>query len=245
VALVWLSGSVLWWTVAGVGLVRFRLLLRCAEPAPAAVQEQARELARRLGQGRCPSVWFLPMAVPPMLWAWGRGPRVLLPRALWDQLSEEQRQSVLAHELAHWRRGDAWVRRLELLVLGLYWWHPLVWWARRAIEEAEEQCCDAWVLWALPEAAPAYAEALVQTVAYLSRFRPGLPLGASCMGQVPLLKSRLTMIHRGMVPRRLTWSGLAAVLGLGAVVLPLLAPLVYQTRPTHSLCDHAVASCFL
>ena len=28
----------------------------------------------------------------------------------------------------------------------LFWWHPVVWWARREIEAAEEACCDAWVV---------------------------------------------------------------------------------------------------
>src|SRR5205085_2360482 len=80
-------------------------------------------------------------------------PRVLLPAALWARLSEAQRDALLLHELAHLRRGDHWVRRLELAVLGLYWWLPTVWWARREIQRAEEECCDAWVVWASPRSA--------------------------------------------------------------------------------------------
>jgi len=41
-------------------------------------------------------------------------------------------------------------RRLELAALGLYWWHPAAWWARRELREAEEQRCDAGVVAALP-----------------------------------------------------------------------------------------------
>jgi len=37
----------------------------------------------------------------------------------------------------------------KIVVIGLYWWHPVVWWALREIHEAEEQCCDAWVVWVL------------------------------------------------------------------------------------------------
>ena len=55
-----------------------------------------------------------------------------------------EQDAVLAHELAHLKRRDHWVRRLEAIVLGLYWWYPGAWWARRQLERAEEECCDAW-----------------------------------------------------------------------------------------------------
>src|SRR5207248_9487495 len=133
--------------------------------------ERGRRLAARLGLARCPDVALVPACISPLLWALGRVPRLLLPAELWQRLTPEQRDTLLAHELAHLRRGDPWVRRLELLALGLYWWHPVAWWARRELAAAGEECCDAWVVWALPEAAPAYAAALVETVAFLSRTR--------------------------------------------------------------------------
>src|SRR5262249_60001036 len=113
---------------------------------------------------------------------------LLLPAILWTRLTREQQDTLLAHELAHLRRGDAWVRRLEIVVLGLYWWHPVVWWARREIQEAEEQCCDALVLETIPTGAEMYASALLETVAFLSWLRPALPLGASRAGDTQLLR---------------------------------------------------------
>jgi tetratricopeptide (TPR) repeat protein len=155
---------------------------------------------------------------------------LLLPQALWEGLTEQQRGTLLAHELAHLRRGDHWVRWLELLVLGLYWWHPAVWWARRELREAEEQCCDAWVLWALPDAAEAYARALLATLAFLSGSRPPLPVGASGAGRVYLLKRRLTMILRGTTSQALGWPGFLALVLLGAVLLPLLPTWAQRPR---------------
>ncbi|HMC65547.1 MAG TPA: M56 family metallopeptidase, partial [Gemmataceae bacterium] len=137
---------------------------------------------------------------------------------------------LLTHELAHLRRSDHWVRGLEFLATGLYWWHPVVWWARREIREAEEQCCDAWVVWALPAAAKAYALALVETVDFLAEARPVLPPVASGIGHIHTLKRRLTMIMRGTTPRALTWGGLVAVLGLATTLLPL-TPTWGQTDP--------------
>jgi hypothetical protein len=156
-----------------------------------------------------------------MLWAFLGEPRVLVPASLLERLSEEQWDTLLAHELAHLRRRDHWVRLLELAVIGLYWWHPVVWWARRQLREVEEQCCDAWVVWALPGAAEVYATTLVEALTYLSGARSILPLAASGIGQVTLLKRRLTMIMRGTTPRALSATGSLAVFGLAAVLLPL------------------------
>jgi beta-lactamase regulating signal transducer with metallopeptidase domain len=218
----WLAGSLCWLAVAAVRIRRFRLLLRHARAAPDEVQQQGRVLAASLGLRRCPPALFVPAPLSPLLWALVGPPRLLLPEALWKSLTEQQRGTLLAHELAHLRRRDHWVRWLELVVLGLYWWHPVAWWARRELREAEEQCCDAWVLWALPDAAEVYARALLQTLAFLSQSRPPLPVGASGAGRVSLLKRRLTMILRGSTSRALGWPGLVALLLVAAALLPLL-----------------------
>ena len=51
----------------------------------------------------------------------------------------------------------------------LYWWNPVLWWARQALRDVEEQCCDAWVVWAFPDAAKSYAETLLETLDFLNR----------------------------------------------------------------------------
>jgi beta-lactamase regulating signal transducer with metallopeptidase domain len=218
---IWLSGSLLWLTLAGSRLYRFGRLLRLTQRAPAEMEDVARRLAKRMGLGRCPDVSVVPAPISPLLWALAGKPRLLLPASLLKRLSPEQWYTLLAHELAHLCRKDHWVRILELAVFALYWWHPVVWWARRELREAEEQCCDAWVIWALPGAAEAYATALVEAVTYLSGARSVLPLAASGIGQMHLLKRRLTMIMRGTTPKGLSAAGSLAVLGLAAVLLPL------------------------
>src|SRR5262249_14901796 len=147
----------------------------------------------RMGVGRPPRVWLVPGVLPPMLLAFGRVRVLLVPEGLWWRLDETQRDALLLHELAHLRRGDHWVRWLELVVLGLYWWHPAAWWACSSLRDAEEQCCDAWVVWVMPGAAASYAATLVETVAYLSSAPAPLPYGASGAGPVRLIKRRLTM----------------------------------------------------
>jgi RND family efflux transporter MFP subunit len=218
----WLAGAVVYWATAVVRLRRFGRLLRAARPAPADMSERVARVAARLGLRRPPGAWLVPGRVPPMLWAPGGPPRLLLPAELWGRLSEPQQEAVLAHELAHLRRRDHWVRWLELAAVGLYWWHPAAWWARRQVEQAEEQCCDAWVVWALPAAAEAYAIALLATVSFLSGPRPAAPAWASGAGSVRTLKRRLGMILNGSTRGAASLTVPRAVLALGAVALVLL-----------------------
>lgn len=217
----WLAAALGWFFLAWVRLWRFQRLLRWAQPVPGEVVARVQTLASSMGLMRIPQVQFVPGTLAPLLWAVGRPARLIIPAPLWERLHTEQRDALLVHELAHWKRHDHWVRWLEFLTTGLYWWHPVVWWARRELREAEEHCCDAWVVWALPDAARAYAAALVETVDFLSTSPPSMPALASGMGHISDLRRRVTMILRGTTPRALTWGGFLGVLGLAAVLLPL------------------------
>lgn len=225
----WILGSAGLALLALVRIGRFQNLLRHARPAPDEVVREARQLARRM-HVRCPGVILMEGVVTPMVWVMGWQSRLLLPAGLLERLSTEQRQALLAHELAHLRRGDPWVRYLEMAVLAMYWWCPLVWWARHELREAEEECCDAWVVWALPGSARAYALALVETVDFLAGARPALPALASGFGQVHFLRRRLTMIMRGNTPRALTIVGALAVLAAASLVLPWLPVRAVQAQ---------------
>ena len=218
----WLAGTGFWFGLALRRIGKFQRLLRHTQPAPPELQEAAKGLALRMGSSDCPEVRLVPGLLAPMLWSMGRATYLLMPAALLERLDEDQRRTLLAHELAHWRRRDHWVRYLELAVLALYWWLPLAWWARRELREAEEECCDAWVVWLLPQAARAYATALVETLDFLAVARPSLPPAASGMGQFHLLRRRVIMIMRGTTPRSLTVVGALAVGGLALLLLPVV-----------------------
>jgi beta-lactamase regulating signal transducer with metallopeptidase domain len=230
VVALWLAGAAVCWSLAGARLLRLWRVFRELPAESGEISDRLKRLAERLGLCRLPRCWLVPGVTPPMLLVVGRTPRLLLPGELWRRLNETQRDALLLHELAHLRRGDHLVRWLELLVLGLYWWHPAAWWAISRLRDAEEECCDAWVVWAAPESAPAYAAALVETVAFLSREGAELPPLASGASPVRLMKRRLTMILRGGTPRHLSWAALAGVLLFGAWVLPL-APEVRSQAP--------------
>ena len=233
-AAAWLAGSGIWLAVALVRVLRFRRLLREARPAPLATCDELERLSARLEVFPKGGLWILPGAFPPMLWALGEPARILVPEELFPTLSATQTASLLAHELAHLKRRDHWVRILELGVMALYWWCPLVWWIRSELRKAEEECCDAWVVWAMPQGATDYAEALVETTGFLSKARPALPPAVSGVGYVGELKRRIAMIMRGETARKVSiptrWTMLA--LGLMLPLIPVLAQDDPKTTPS-------------
>ena len=106
----------------------------------------------------------------------------MLPSVLVSKLNDEQLELLLAHELAHVKRGDHLVRWFTLAVLAIYWWHPVAWWAVRRLRLAEEQCCDAMVVAASPSRAHAYAETLLATLDFLAARHWPPPVLASRIG---------------------------------------------------------------
>src|SRR5262249_28186015 len=202
-----------------------------ARPAPRELRGEAKLWARVLGIRHAPALWLVPGRISPLLWWLGGRPHLYLPSDLWPTLDGDQSTALLVHELAHLRRGDQWVRLLEMITTCLYWWNPILWLSRHELREAEEQCCDAWVVWALPGAGRTYALALVETLDFLSETRTPLPAAASGLGQVRNLRRRLSMIMRGTTPRRLGWVGLLAVTGAAVLLLPLVPTLAQESAP--------------
>jgi beta-lactamase regulating signal transducer with metallopeptidase domain/Tfp pilus assembly protein PilF len=73
-------------------------------------------------------------------------PRVLLPEDLSGDLSTEELEAVLAHELAHLQRADNLIAAVAHAVTAVFWFHPLVWWIELRMLAERENACDETVL---------------------------------------------------------------------------------------------------
>ena len=217
----WAFGSVVVASLLAVRFARFVRLLRSVGPADPEMQQDVRDLAISVGLRRSPPVVLVPWTCSPMLWGCGRAARLLFPAALWDELDDDAREALLLHELAHYRRGDHWVRLLELAATILYWWHPVVWFGRRQIAIAEEECCDAWAVERFTDRPRVYADALLATLDFVAEHRPALPPAACGIGELPVLRRRLTQIMRRSVERSLGTGGRWCLTVLATVALPL------------------------
>jgi beta-lactamase regulating signal transducer with metallopeptidase domain len=89
-------------------------------------------------------------------------PTIFLPReaAEWGSI---RIRATLAHEYAHIVRRDCLTHLLADLAVAIYWFNPIVWYARRRMTTERERACDDLVLsdGVRPER---YASVLVQTV---------------------------------------------------------------------------------
>ena len=138
----WLLGVTLF-SLRSVG--GFFLLERKRRRQSSVVSDRVLEicymLQDRLGLKRaiqyCECKWLQAPAVI----GWFR-PIVFLPVTALTGLTEEQLQSVIAHELAHIYRHDAFVNVFQVVVETLLFYHPAVWWLNKRIRDEREHCCD-------------------------------------------------------------------------------------------------------
>jgi bla regulator protein BlaR1 len=69
-------------------------------------------------------------------------PVLLVPRSLLSVLTRAQLSAVIAHECWHVRRRDNLTAAMHGIVTIVFWFHPLVWWLGRKLEEEREHACD-------------------------------------------------------------------------------------------------------
>lgn len=225
---IWLTGSLVMLTVLARRAWRFRRFIRLAVQRDEYLPARVAELAHAAGVGVSPRVIVVEGIVSPMLWGLGENARLVFPAQLVKRLSPAKLDTLLLHELAHFARKDHWLRALELAACIVYWWNPLVWWARREIERAEEECCDAWVIERQNGVRHSYAEALLTTVDFLCERRAALPPAACGIGEAAVLRARLTQIMQGEAAARLSRWGQVLVLTTG-LLLSLLQPALWAT----------------
>jgi hypothetical protein len=213
----WLASAAVVALVKLFRIQRFRRLLAWQQPAPPWLLHQVEELAGRLRVWP-PLTLLLPGLATPVLWCLG-WPKLLLPSALIDRLHADSRPTVLVHELAHLRRRDHWVSRLQLMAMCLWWWNPLFWYVRRQLHENAELACDAWVVRTLPESRRAYAEALIEFSRLVApSSAPVLAMGMGSKRR-QAFEGRLTMI---MQEGGITRVPLPALLAIGLLALAVL-----------------------
>jgi beta-lactamase regulating signal transducer with metallopeptidase domain len=118
-----------------------RLRRRSAVPVPAEWHLILSRLCRELKLSRTVRLLQSAAVEVPTALGWLR-PVILLPACALTGLAPLQLEAILAHELAHIRRGDFLVNLLQSLVEVLLFYHPAVWWLSGRIRAERELCCD-------------------------------------------------------------------------------------------------------
>jgi beta-lactamase regulating signal transducer with metallopeptidase domain len=175
-------------------------------------------------------------------------PAVVIPAWLMNELSTEELNQIVLHELAHLRRWDDWTNLAQKIVKALFFFHPAVWWIEKKISLEREIACDDVVL--AESASPqSYAACLVH-LAEKSALRRGIALVQAAVGRVRQTSLRVAQILNGdrLAAGRISWQpaiSLAAVFAVVCVVGIARAPRLIafnDVRPSAALASSLSAS---
>lgn len=213
-------GTAVWFGRQILALRRFARMLSHGKLPSDDVIDLAREAANVFNCEKLPRIRVLDLPITPMLWGLGPWTTLLMPARLDHHISRESLKSLVAHELAHYIRGDSWVRLAEFIATGLLWWNPIVWLARHELERSEEQCCDAMVVARSGARPRTYAQAILDAIDYVCETPMPLPPVASGLATAKFLEHRITMIMKRGVDATLAKWGRTAVALSVLVMLP-------------------------
>jgi beta-lactamase regulating signal transducer with metallopeptidase domain len=230
----WLAGVLILSlrTVGGWMLIR-RLRMSSMIEIPENVRSAFDRLAQKMGIVRRLDLLVCERISGPLAMGVFRSV-VLLPVSALTHLSPDQLEVVLAHELAHIRRGDYLWNMIQTAVETLFFFHPAVWWLGGHLRQQRELCCDDVALACCADPV-VYATALLRLEEQRgSRLQLAMALDGHGSGSG--LKARIVRILDGSpgdaAARRrelgpLSLVGVSAMLGLFFLPLP------------HVFADHA------
>jgi bla regulator protein BlaR1 len=104
-------------------------------------EEKLKELAKRLQINKPIQLLQSGLVKVPMVAGFFK-PVILFPLSMFSQLSPEQVEAVLLHELAHIRRRDYLINLLQHVIEIVFFFNPGVLWISSLIRDERENCCD-------------------------------------------------------------------------------------------------------
>ena len=196
------------------GLVaNHRLIRNCEEVLEGRERELVSTLASRIGLNRRVSLFEADASVVPMTLGVIRSV-IVVPRD-WVEWTDEQRECVLLHELAHIKRSDVAHQLIGCIAAAVHWMNPLVWYALRQLRIERELACDDCVL----EAGELPSEYAKQLVVVARAYQPYRPSVSVAMASSARLDDRIRAILDTARTRMPLSSRSALALTLAASIL--------------------------
>jgi len=119
-------------------------------------------------------------------------PAIVIPEWVMRELSVDELNQILLHELAHLRRWDDWTNLAQKIVKALFFFHPAVWWIEPRLSLEREMACDEAVL--AETASPrAYAECLAH-LAEKTLIQRSIALAQAALGKIHQTSLRVSQI---------------------------------------------------
>jgi Zn-dependent protease with chaperone function len=188
------------------------------------------ENSRRMGIRPVVKVWLSKLVDVPVTLGFLK-PVILIPLAMAGNLTPEQVEAILIHELAHVRRKDFLLNLVVTMLEGLFFFNPFVRWLIADLKKEREFCCDDLVLHFRYDP-HTYVSALLALARQAAPTRQaGLALAATGGEGNQLLLQRAKRILQQRTDSR---SG-AVARPFALVLLTFLITLVTLSRPARSL----------
>ncbi|MES2880902.1 MAG: M56 family metallopeptidase [Bacteroidota bacterium] len=152
-------------------------------------------------------------------------PVILLPVAAMNNLTTQQTEAILLHELSHIKRYDYLVNLLLSIIQTLLYFNPFVKQFMKTVELEREDCCDALVL-QFGYDKVGYASALL-TLEKLSAKTQVLAIAAT--GKNPLINrvEKIIGMEQKKTFKKIQWAGIVAAL---LCILVLNSVLIIKER---------------
>jgi beta-lactamase regulating signal transducer with metallopeptidase domain/predicted esterase len=197
----------------------WRTMRRSRIPAEERLTRAVAALSRRLGIRRAVRLWVTREPLGPLTFGWVR-PTVVLPEALAAHRSTDELEPLLAHELVHVRRGDAFVGLLQAAVQGLWWFHPLIWWSNRRVAFERERCCDEEVVASLALEPGRYARSLLKVLELKRQLRGLTALPGARPFEITQRRLEHIMLRGGRFRSRMPYLYWPAMIVLALLLVP-------------------------
>lgn len=217
---VWLTGIVLlfaWLVMRLRRLRREQIREFSQENLPDRFDDILSASAKRLKLRRLPEVILTDKVSCPAVFGVFK-PVLLMPADKIKNLTRQDAEHILLHELAHIKRGDLLVHAVYMFLQIAYWFNPLLWLIRKQVQNLRELCCDATVARHLKEKTSGYRETLLETARQLlaEPVDPGL-------GLLGLFESSNWLVDRLKWLEKRTWRNRPLRLAITFVLVVVMA----------------------
>lgn len=197
---VWGLGVCLLLAIAFMALAKLRAKVKLADPlTDPDLLSLVANLSSQMGLRKVPPVVISNQESNAMTIGIAK-PIILIPRSTLDTCSREEISFILAHELAHIKRGDAWLALLPQMVSALFFFHPAVWIANREFELSREAACDQIAVRTLGASQDAYGRLLLKLSSPGEDANPPFVFGIS--SHFRILSRRIFMLKESSTTSR-------------------------------------------
>ncbi len=102
-------------------------------------------------------------------------PIIFMPLTILNGLNPSEIEAIIAHELAHIKRYDFAINIITSMIEVILYYHPVVWWLQKQIEEHRENACDDLAI-SFKGDKIMYAKALVKLQEKIQKNNPALAM---------------------------------------------------------------------